>query len=51
MNYEFRTPNELEILRLAEQERGKAMGAFFRWLFVDRDPSVAEHANDAVAAE
>jgi hypothetical protein len=40
-----------EILRLAEQERGKAMVGFFRSLFVKRDHHAGEHTADAVAAE
>ena len=40
-----------EILRLAEQERGKAMAGFFRSLFVKRNHDAGENTAAAVAAE
>jgi len=44
--------SDVEILRLAEQERGKVMEIFFRWLFAERDHTTSpDHAGDVVAAE
>lgn len=43
--------NDSEILRLAEQERCKAIGAFVRWLFIKRHNTASANLTDAVAAE
>ena len=44
--------SDVEILRMAEQERGEVMGIFFRWLFAKRDHTTSpENSSDIVAAE
>jgi hypothetical protein len=44
--------SDVEILRMAEQERSKVIGTFFRWLFAKRDHTTSpDHSSDAVAAE
>jgi hypothetical protein len=51
MSNQFNYQSDVEILRMAEQERGEAMGVFFHWLFSKRDHTASEHSGDAVAAE
>ena len=41
MTTKFNELSDLEILRLAEHERGKAVGAFFGKLFTKRDEQPA----------
>jgi hypothetical protein len=51
MSDEFNFQSNVEILRMAEQQRGETMAAFFRWLFAKRDHTATEHSADVVAAE
>ena len=51
MNTLITFESDVEILRTAEQERGEAMSAFFRWLFTKPDHTDSEYARDVVAAE
>ncbi|MBT5497139.1 MAG: hypothetical protein HOK54_15460 [Alphaproteobacteria bacterium] len=51
MTTKFNELSDLEILRLAEHERGKAVGAFFGKLFTKRDEQPAGFTGDVVAAE
>jgi hypothetical protein len=51
MNTLITFESDVEILRQAEQERGKAMGAFFRWLFTKPEQAESKYTQDAVAAE
>ena len=51
MTTKFNELSDLEILHLAEHERGKAVGAFFGKLFTKRDEQPAGLTGDAVAAE
>ena len=51
MTTKFNELSDLEILHLAEHERGKAVGAFFGKLFTKRDKQPAGFTGDVVAAE
>ena len=51
MSDEFNFQSNVEILRMAEQQRGETMAAFFRWLFAKRDHTATEHSAGVVAAE
>ena len=52
MNTLITFESDMDILRNAEQERGKAMAAFFRWLFAERKQvKSSEVSGDIVAAE
>ena len=51
MNTLITYESDVEILRAAEQARGEAMGAFFRWLFTKPAHAESEYTQDGVAAE
>ena len=51
MSNQFNYQSDVEIRRMAEQERGEAMGVFFRCLFSKRNHTASEHSGEAVAAE
>jgi hypothetical protein len=51
MSNKFNYQSDVEILRMAEQERGEAIAAFFSWLFTKRDHTATAHSGDVVAAE
>ena len=43
--------SDLDVLRMAERERGKATAAFFRKLFTTRDEKAKNFTDNVVAAE
>lgn len=51
MSHEFSFQSNVEILRMAEQQRGEAMASFFRWLVTKPSIDEAAPAADVVAAE
>jgi len=51
MNTLITFESDVEILRRAEQERGEAMSAFFRWLITKPEQTESKYAQDVVAAE
>lgn len=51
MALEYSLKSDLEILRQAEQERGEAIGAFFRWLFTKPEVKTEDFTGDVAAAE
>ena len=51
MNTNYRELSDLDVLRMAERERGEAMAAFFRKLFTKRAAKDAGYTGHVVAAE
>lgn len=51
MTTEYKELSDLDVLRMAERERGIAMSAFFRKLFTKRDEEATGYTGGTVAAE
>jgi hypothetical protein len=51
MNKNYNELSELDVLRMAERERGEAIAAFFHKLFTKRDEKNAGFTGGVVAAE
>lgn len=51
MNTQYTEYSDLEVLRMAERERGEAIAAFFHKLFAKRDKKSTDYTGDVVAAE
>lgn len=51
MGLEYSHQSDLEVLRLAEQERGKAVAGFVHWLFSKPEVKSPDHSADIAAAE
>ena len=51
MKTNYRELSELDVLRMAERERGEAIAAFFHKLFAKRDHKNAGFTGGVVAAE
>jgi hypothetical protein len=51
INKNYNELSELDVLRMAERERGEAIAAFFHKLFTKRDEKNAGFTGGVVAAE
>lgn len=51
MTTPYKELSDLDVLRVAERERSKAIAAFFTQLFTKRDRQTTDYSGDVVAAE
>jgi hypothetical protein len=51
MNTNYKELSDLDVLRMAERERGEAMAAFFRKIFTKRGAKDTVYTGHVIAAE